>query len=121
MNGHTQEATTGRYDEGSLEPKIEQGVEKSDAPQSEDPPHWQEALRDRTYDALIGQWMVINDRKVLIDDVVEGRLLAASCSCWASSPAIWSNVDVLAYPTFNLQVPLLTGFLDEPRRVSGVV
>ena len=73
MNGHTQEATTGRYDEGSLEPKIEQGVEKPDGPQSEEPSHWQEALRDRTYDALIGQWMVINDRKVLIEDFVEGR------------------------------------------------
>ena len=73
MNGHPQKATTDRCDEGSQEPKVEQGVEESDAPQSEEPSHWQEALRDRTYDALIGQWMVINDRKVLIEDVIDGR------------------------------------------------
>ncbi len=33
-------------------------------------PEWQNALRDRAFDPLIGQWMIINDRKVLIEDVV---------------------------------------------------
>lgn len=35
---------------------------------------WQDALRDRTFDALVGQWMVINDRKYLIEDVEAGVL-----------------------------------------------
>jgi hypothetical protein len=35
---------------------------------------WRAAVRDRTFDSLIGQWMVINDRKVLIEDVVDGKL-----------------------------------------------
>lgn len=35
-------------------------------------PAWKAALRDSAYDRLIGQWLIINDRKVLIEDVVDG-------------------------------------------------
>lgn len=35
---------------------------------------WRDALRDRTFDALIGQWMVINERRYLIEDVEAGEL-----------------------------------------------
>ena len=37
-----------------------------------DDPQWKTALRDSVFDPLVGQWLVINDRKVLIEDIVDG-------------------------------------------------
>ncbi len=73
MNGRIKGAVPKEPDDVSISIDVQEDYDASEVREPGEMLDWQEALRDRTYDALIGQWMVINERKVLIEDVVEGR------------------------------------------------
>lgn len=73
MNRHSHDATPNHAEDVLHDREMADGSADSDVGGPDEVPDWQRALRDRTYDALIGQWMVINERKVLIEDVVDGR------------------------------------------------
>ena len=53
-------------------PHASQSIFKRANDLAPDEPGWRAALRDSAFDLLIGKWLVINDRKVLIDDIVDG-------------------------------------------------